>query len=617
MSLFTLRDAHLAFGERALLDGAALSIQSGERLGFIGRNGTGKSTVLKVIAGVLSVDAGEVQRRSGLRLAFVEQEPLLPPRATVRDSLLERARTLAHSAACTAEELHGADRERWQLQSRLAEFLQRFGLHGGEDPERCSGGERKRAALALALASGPDLLLLDEPTNHLDIEGIATLEEFTRKAPAAIVVTHDRAFLDGIATRIVELDRGVIRSYPGNFAAYENRRDEELAAEDIAQRRFEKFWREEEAWIRKGVEARRTRNEGRVRRLERLRQARIERRDRIGSIKLALEAGERSGNLVAELTDIGQSFGGRVLIENFTSRIMRGDRVGLIGPNGAGKSTLLRIILGAMTPQRGTVRLGTNVQVAYFDQMREQLDPEATLAEAISPGSDWITAGAERKHIMTYLGDFLFPPHRAKSPVRMLSGGERNRLFLARLFARPANLLVLDEPTNDLDIDSLELLEQRLQDYPGTLLLVSHDRRFLDNVVTQTFAAEGAGQWRTYVGGYSDWVRQRPQIQAPPGRCASRATAQSGPTEPAALKRPARAGRLGYLEGRELAALPGQIEALEHEQAEIGLRMSQPDYHTGGVELIRADGERLREIGGELERLYLRWEALEARVGTG
>ena len=617
MSLFTLRDAHLAFGERALLDGAALSIQSGERLGFIGRNGTGKSTVLKVISGVLSVDAGEVQRRSGLRLAFVEQEPLLPPRATVRDSLLERARTLAHSAACTAEELHGADRERWQLQSRLAEFLQRFGLHGGEDPERCSGGERKRAALALALASSPDLLLLDEPTNHLDIEGIATLEEFTRKAPAAIVVTHDRAFLDGIATRIVELDRGVIRSYPGNFAAYENRRDEELAAEDIAQRRFEKFWREEEAWIRKGVEARRTRNEGRVRRLERLRQARIERRDRIGSIKLALEAGERSGNLVAELTDIGQSFGGRVLIENFTSRIMRGDRVGLIGPNGAGKSTLLRIILGAMTPERGTVRLGTNVQVAYFDQMREQLDPEATLAEAISPGSDWITAGAERKHIMTYLGDFLFPPHRAKSPVRMLSGGERNRLFLARLFARPANLLVLDEPTNDLDIDSLELLEQRLQDYPGTLLLVSHDRRFLDNVVTQTFAAEGAGQWRAYVGGYSDWVRQRPQIQAPPGRSASRATAQSGPTQPAALKRPARAGRLGYLEGRELAALPGQIEALEHEQAEIGLRMSQPDYHTGGVELIRADGERLREIGGELERLYLRWEALEARVGTG
>jgi ATP-binding cassette subfamily F protein uup len=615
MSLFTLRDAHLAFGERALLDGAALSIQSGERLGFIGRNGTGKSTVLKVISGILALDAGEVQRRSGLRLAFVEQEPLLPPHATVRDSLLERARALTHSAACTPGELHGADRERWQLQSRLAEFLQRFGLHGGEDPERCSGGERKRAALALALASGPDLLLLDEPTNHLDIAGIATLEEFARKAPAAIVVTHDREFLDGIATRIVELDRGVIRSYPGNFAAYERRRDEQIAAEDIARRRFEKFWREEEAWIRKGVEARRTRNEGRVRRLERLRQARIERRDRIGSIKLALEAGERSGNLVAELTDIGQSYGGRTLIENFSSRIMRGDRVGLIGPNGAGKSTLLRIILGAITPQRGTVRLGTNVQVGYFDQMREQLDPEATLAEAISPGSDWITIGLERVHIMTYLGDFLFPPHRAKSPVRMLSGGERNRLFLARLFARPANLLVLDEPTNDLDIDSLELLEQRLQEYPGTLLLVSHDRRFLDNVVTQTFAAEGAGEWRAYIGGYSDWVRQRTQLPAPQ-RSASRVAAQSA-AQPAALKRPARSGRLGYLEGRELAALPGQIEALEREQAEIGVRMSKPGYHTGGVELIRADGERLREIGNELERLYERWEALEARIGAG
>ncbi len=615
MSLITLRDAHLAFGERALLDGALLAIQSGERLGFIGRNGTGKSTVLKVIAGLMALDDGEVQRRSGLRIAFVEQEPVLPPCGTVRESLLERARTLRHSAACSADELHGADRERWQLQSRLAEFLQRFGLNGGEDPGRCSGGERKRAALALALASSPDLLLLDEPTNHLDIEGIGTLEEFVLKAPSAVVVTHDRAFLDSIATRIIELDRGVIRSYPGNFAAYEARRDEQTAAEDLARRRFEKFWQQEEAWIRKGVEARRTRNEGRVRRLEQLRQARLERRDRLGSIKLALDAGERSGRLVAELTDVGQSFSGRTLIEGFSSRIMRGDRVGLIGPNGAGKSTLLRIILGALTPEHGTVRLGTNLQIAYFDQMREQLDPEATLAEAISPGSDWITIGDERRHIMTYLGDFLFPPHRAKSPVRMLSGGERNRLFLARLFARPANLLVLDEPTNDLDIDSLELLEQRLQDYPGTLLLVSHDRRFLDNVVTQTFAAEGGGLWRAYVGGYTDWLRQRPQPQTPRARAPAPPAAESPAPVPA--KRPARAARLGYMEGRELAALPGQIEALEREQAEIGARMSERDYHSGGVERMRSDSERLRAIESELERLYERWEALEARVSAG
>jgi ATP-binding cassette subfamily F protein uup len=614
MSLITLRDAQLAFGEHALLDGAALAVQDGERLGFIGRNGTGKSTVLKVIAGLTALDDGEVQRRSGLRIAYVEQEPLMAPSATVSESLMERARTLTHATACSAEELHGADRERWQLLSRLAEFLHRFGLDDARDSHQLSGGERKRAALALAFASSPDLLLLDEPTNHLDIEGIATLEAFTQRVPAAIIVTHDRAFLDAIATRIIELDRGVIRSYPGNFAAYESRRDDEKLAEDLARRRFEKFWAQEEVWIRKGVEARRTRNEGRVRRLERLREERLERRDRLGSIKLALDSGERSGRLVAELTDVRQSFGGRTLIQEFSTRIMRGDRVGLIGPNGAGKSTLLRIILGQLTPEHGSVRLGTHLQVAYFDQMREQLDPEATLAEAISPGSEWITIGTERKHIMTYLGDFLFAPHRAKSPVRMLSGGERNRLFLARLFARPANLLVLDEPTNDLDIDSLELLEQRLQDYSGTLLLVSHDRRFLDNVVTQTIAAEGGGEWRAYVGGYTDWLRQRPQARTPQPRAEGPVLTE---TAPLPTQRAARPARLGYMEGRELAALPGQIEALEHEQGEIGARLSQPDYQDGGHERIRADGERLNELVAELERCYARWEELEARRGAG
>ncbi len=622
MTLLTLRDAHLAFGDRALLDGAQLTIQSGERLGFIGRNGTGKSTLLQIIAGLAALDEGELQSRAGLRVAMVEQEPELPAAQDLKSSLLTRARTLAHSAACTAEQLQGADRDRWHLESRLVEFLHRFGLQGAEEPARCSGGERKRAALALALASEPELLLLDEPTNHLDIDGIRTLEEHVLNQPAAVIVTHDRAFLDALATRIVELDRGVIRSYPGNFAAYETRREEEIAAEDLAQRRFEKFWEQEEVWIRKGVEARRTRNEGRVKRLERLREARAERRDRSGNIKLALDSGERSGRLVAELSDIGQEFSGRTLIEAFSTRIMRGDRVGLIGPNGAGKSTLIRIILGELAPQRGSVRLGTNLKVAYFDQMRERLDPQATLADAISPGSDWITIGEERKHVITYLGDFLFPSHRAKSPVRMLSGGERNRLFLARLFARPANLLVLDEPTNDLDIESLELLEQRLQDYPGTLLLVSHDRRFLDNVVTQTLVAEGEGLWRAYVGGYSDWLRQRVQPASNTGGAigaqespeAAR-TAARLPAAPAG-KTPAQRARLGYMEGRELTALPGEIETLEREQSRITGRMSEPAYHTQGPERIRADTRRLQEIESALTAKYARWEALEARASA-
>jgi len=610
MSLITLRDACLAFGDRPLLDGAALTVRDDERLGFIGRNGTGKSTVLKIIAGLTALDEGELQRRTGLRLALLEQEPQLPPAPTLRESLIERARTLTHASSCTSEQLHGTDRERWQLHSRLAEYLQRLGLTGNESPQDCSGGERKRAALALALACEPQLLLLDEPTNHLDIDGIALLEAHVGRMPAAIIVTHDRAFLDAVATRIVELDRGVIRSYPGNFAAYEARREQQAGAEDVARRRFEKFWRQEEMWIRKGVEARRTRNEGRVRRLEQLRQQRSERRDRIGRIKLALDAGERSGRLVAELIGVGQTFSSRTLIEDFSTRILRGDRVGLIGPNGAGKSTLLRIILGTHTPERGSVRLGTNLQIAYFDQMREQLDPQATVAEAISPGSDWITIGEERKHVITYLGDFLFPAHRAQSPLQLLSGGERNRLLLARLFARPANLLVLDEPTNDLDIDSLELLEQHLQEYPGTLLLVSHDRRFLDNIVTQTIAAEGGGRWRTHVGGYSDWLRERPPPQ-PQVIGPARAV-----IEPAPMKRAPKSARLGYMEGRELAALPAQIEALEGEQTEISTRMSQPDYHTQGPERVRADSQRLQDIDAQLQHLYARWEALEARAGN-
>jgi ATP-binding cassette subfamily F protein uup len=608
MSLITLLNAHIAFGERPLLDAAQLTVQVGERLGLIGRNGTGKSTLLGVLAGKTPLDDGELQRRDGLRLGLVEQEPQLPPAETLQDSLLLRVR------ACTARS-DGAlsdEREHWRLESRLEEFLHRFGLTGVTAPASCSGGERKRAALALALALQPDLLLLDEPTNHLDIEAIERLEELLLKVPAAIVVTHDRAFLDRTTTRIIELDRGVLRSYPGSFAAYELRKDEELAVEDTARRRFEKFWQQEEAWIRKGVEARRTRNEGRVRRLEQLRIERATRRDRLGNIRFALNAGERSGDLVAEFDGVSKRFATRPLIEGLSMRIMRSDRIGLIGPNGAGKSTLIRLILGELAPDAGTVRVGTRLNIAYFDQLRAQLDPSVTLADAISPGSDWVQLGSERKHIVSYLGEFLFPAQRVKSPISMLSGGERNRLLLARLFAQPANLVILDEPTNDLDIESLELLEQRLQDYQGTLLLVSHDRRFLDNVVTQTLAAEGNGVWREYAGGYSDYLQQRPPM--PLGRAneagqkpARRASRNRSAGETSVKTRT----RLSYKEERELAALPEEIESLEREQTELTARMSEPDYHRLGGERLRSDRKRLVALEELLLEKFARWESLE------
>jgi ATP-binding cassette subfamily F protein uup len=614
MALITLLDAHLAFGDRPLLDGAQFSVESGERLGLIGRNGTGKSSLLRIIAGLAHLDDGELQQQRTVRIAFVEQEPELPPAETLRESLLERAGSAKGANGTVFAELHADEREQWRLESRLTEFLHRFELDESRSPATSSGGERKRAALALALTLQPDLLLLDEPTNHLDIEGIERLEELLLKVPAAIVITHDRAFLDRITSRIIELDRGIIRSYPGNFAAYEERKDQELAAEEVVRRRFDKFWAQEEVWIRKGVEARRTRNEGRVKRLERLRNDRAARLDRLGNVRISLDAGERSGQLVAELTDVNKSFGDRTVVRDLTARIMRGDRIGLIGPNGAGKSTLIRLILGALEPDSGTVKLGTNLQVAYFDQLRAQLNPEATVAETISPGSDWVEIGTERKHITSYLGDFLFAAQRAKSPVKMLSGGERNRLLLARLFARPANMVVLDEPTNDLDIESLELLEQKLQDYTGTLLLVSHDRRFLDNVVTQTIASEGDGIWREYVGGYSDWLKQRNRPYA------ALATPKQAAGKPAAVKDAATAtakprAKLSFKEQRELDSLPKEIEALEREQTELTASMSTPDYHRQGVQQQRTDSKRLEEIEALLLTKFARWEALEEQRG--
>jgi ATP-binding cassette subfamily F protein uup len=497
------------------------------------------------------------------------------------------------------------ERDRWRADARLTEFLHRLGVDPERTPDSASGGERKRAALALALALQPDLLLLDEPTNHLDIDGIAALEELLLKGPTSIVITHDRAFLDRVVTRIIELDRGLLRSFPGNFAAYEARKSEQLAAEDVANRKFDKFWAQEEVWIRRGIEARRTRNEGRVRRLEALRVERAARRERLGDLKLTLDAGERSGKLVAELIDVAKSFGERRIVQGLSLRLQRGDRLGLIGPNGAGKSTLIRLILGLLEPDAGSVRLGANVQVAYFDQMREQLDPQKSVIETISPGSDWIEIGRERKHVVTYLGDFLFSSQRANSPVKALSGGERNRLLLARLFARTANVLVMDEPTNDLDIESLELLEATLQSYAGTLLLVSHDRAFLDNVVTQTLVAEGDGKWQEYVGGYTDWLAQRRPLDAAPSK--AKAASRSDDTPRAAPT------KMSYKETRELTQLPAEIEALERQQHELTARMSSGDYHKQGAEQIKADLQLADDLERQLAEKFARWEALEAK----
>ena len=604
MSLVSLIDAELAFGLHPLLDRATLTVSAGERIGLIGRNGTGKSTLLKAIARELPLDSGELRCADGLRIVLVEQEPSLPAAPSLRESLIARGQL----------EQIADERVRWRAETRLVEFLHRFGLDESQRPDAASGGECKRATLALAFALEPQLLLLDEPTNHLDIEGIALLEQLLAKGPASIVISHDRAFLDAVATRIVELDRGLLRSYPGNFAAYERRRDEQQATEDVANRRFDKFWAQEEAWIRKGVEARRTRNEGRVRRLQALREQRSARRERLGHVKLALDPGERSGKLVAELGGVTKRYGDRAVVSGLSLRILRGDRLGLIGPNGAGKSTLIKLILGQVPPDSGTIRLGTHLQVAYFDQLREQLDPEASVAETVSPASDWIEVGGQRRHVIGYLGDFLFPPQRAESPVKMLSGGERNRLLLARLFARPANVLVLDEPTNDLDIESLELLESTLQDYPGTVLLVSHDRRFLDEVVTQTLAAEGDGTWKEYAGGYSEWLEQRP---APRTSARSSPVARPGSPASAAEDRsrpPKQASKLSFKETRELEQLPARIVALEQEQQSLTDRMSAADYHSVGPGQIRADRQRLEAVGAELEDAFARWADLEART---
>ncbi len=598
-TFLTLQDAELAFGDQPLLDHANLTVMDGERIGVIGRNGTGKSSLLRVIAGADKLDDGSKTVMDGLGIAYVEQEPFLPEANTLRESLIFRGKLNEESD----------EQIKWRQIARLDEYLHRFELDGERPLQGASGGEKKRAALALAFTQNKDLLLLDEPTNHLDIDAILILEELIKSEyrgfKSLMVITHDRAFLDSVSTRIIELDRGVLRSYPGNFEAYENRKEQELAAEDIARRKFDKFWAQEEVWIRKGIEARRTRNEGRVRRLEHLREERAARRDRLGQINLNIDAGMKSGKIVAELEKVCLSFDDKVIVKDLNFRLLRGDRLGLVGHNGVGKSTLISLILGKRQPDSGTIKLGTNLQIAYFDQLRAQLDPNKTVAETISPGSEWIEVGGSKKHIMAYLGDFLFPPRRANVPVSNLSGGERNRLLLARLLALPANLLVLDEPTNDLDIDSLELLEQTLQNYPGTLILVSHDRRFLDNVVTEVLAPEGNGLWREYVGGYSDWQHYKPKVEPVVKKAES--------VDKVVPRRPKQSKvKLSYKENKELETLPEHLMQLEAERDELISSMNAPDYYTNhNAQEIKEQTELLQNLEAQINQGYQRWEELE------
>jgi ATP-binding cassette subfamily F protein uup len=639
MAVLSLTDAHLAYGHVALLDGAGFSLEAGERLGLIGRNGAGKSSLLKVLAGLEKLDDGLLQMTQGLRVRYVPQEPLFPAEARVFDVVAEgvaEARALREQYEAHAE---GTDLDAlqtriealdaWTWEQRVETTLDRLHLDGTRTVGELSGGMKKRVALAQALVAVPEVLLLDEPTNHLDLDSIAWLEELLRGfAGSVMLITHDRAFLDGVATRIVELDRGQLRSFPGNFSAYERLKEEQLVAEALANARADKLLAQEEVWIRKGVEARRTRSVARIERLQVLRAQREKRRESLGQVRLEVDAGVPSGKIVAELKDVGLRFGSgpdaRLIVQDFSATLLRGDKVGLIGPNGAGKTTLLKLILGELEPTAGSVRRGTRLEVAYFDQMRSTLRLDATLANTISPGSEWVEVAGQRKHVMSYLGDFLFSPERANSPVRTLSGGERNRLLLARLFALPANVLVLDEPTNDLDIDTLELLEELLQRYAGTVFLVSHDRRFLDNVVTSTIAWEGdpafggrPGLWREYEGGYEDWALQRARAQALREQQAPRpkaeARAADGPAPAPAPVAPKKA-KLSYKEQRELDALPGRIETLEEEQRALVALLSDGSLYAKDPARAAQAQQRSAEIDDELTAALERWEELGARA---
>ena len=626
MALITLQSAQLAFGDVPLLDRTSLSIETFERIGLIGRNGTGKSSLLKILAGKEHLDDGEIQFQQSLNLAYVAQEPVLDADLTVFDSVSEG---LVGLKAVLDQYMAGqGDLDRlqniielqdgWNWEQRVTETLHRLHLNGQAMVSSLSGGMRKRVALGQALVTLPDMLLLDEPTNHLDLDSIQWLEDLLIEFKGSmVVITHDRTFLDRVSTRIVEIDRGHLYSYQGNFQQYLLTKEAKMAAEAVTQAKADKLLAQEEVWVRRGVEARRTRSVARITRLEKLRSARQVRRNTMGQVKASVDTGLPSGKIVAELSDVSLAYGDKQVVKGFSATLLRGDKLGLIGPNGAGKTTLLKLILGELLPDSGKVRQGANLQVAYFDQMRNALDLNATLEDFISPGSEWIEIGNQRQHVKSYLGDFLFSPARANSPVRSLSGGERNRLLLARLFARPANVLVLDEPTNDLDIDTLELLEELLQNYDGTVFLVSHDRAFLDNVVTSTIAFEGDAHWREYEGGVQDWLLQSNRAKAwaaltqtagkPPVNTAQPVTPVQTPAKPAAKK-------LSFKEQQEYDALPGLIEQLEVEQARLSQSLADGSLFVSDAAKAADMAARIAQINDELLTAMERWETLGQRV---
>ncbi|MFO7300989.1 MAG: ATP-binding cassette domain-containing protein [Acidobacteriota bacterium] len=626
MPLVALTDVSIAFGHLPLLDGASLQIDNGERIAIIGRNGTGKSTLLRILNDELEPDSGRIWRSPGLQSARLDQDVTdLPPRTVFdlladglgRDGEIVRAyhhaaRQVADGSADALDELARLqqqldERDAWHVERRVELVINRLKLPADARVETLSGGWRRRVLLGRALVASPDLLLLDEPTNHLDIDAIAWLEDFLAAYAGAVVfVTHDRSFLRRLATRIVELDRGRLTSWPGDYDSYLAKKEALLAAEAREAEKFDRRLAGEEAWLRRGVKARRTRDEGRVRALMAMRDERARRRERQGQVRLEIGSADRSGHVVFEAEHVSIAFDTRTVIDDFSIRIMRGDRIGLVGPNGAGKSTLLRLLTGQLTPDSGEVHRGTGLEIAYFDQQREQLDPERTVFDTIADGNDTVLVQGRPRHVVGYLKDFLFPPERVQSRVKTLSGGERSRLLLARLFTRPANVLILDEPTNDLDLETLELLEAQLADFDGTVLLVSHDRTFLDNVVTSILAFEPDGRVTEYVGGYDDWQRQRPQPVTPEPPPAPRAPAPQRTRQPNPAK-------LSYKETRELEALPGRIEELEQQIADIETKLASPDFYREAAGDVRETVARLESLQAELEQAYARWEELETR----
>ncbi len=624
MALVEVRNLDYSVGGPLLLDGVEFSLESRERVCIVGRNGAGKSTLMRLIAGEIRPDDGEVRVSPGVVVARLAQEVPHGLDGTIFDvvagalgdigQLLAEFHRLSHAldGEAALRELAAVQAridaaQGWDLDRRVTEVLARLDLPEDGAFAALSGGMKRRVLLARALVRAPDVLLLDEPTNHLDIEAIAWLEDFVRGFAGSVVfVTHDRRFLRALATRIVEIDRGALTSWPGDYANYLRRREERQHAEEQANALFDKRLAAEEVWIRQGIKARRTRDEGRVRRLEAMRRERSERRDRTGRVRVEVAAAQNSGRKVVEARDVSFAIGGRVLIRDFSTTILRGDRVGLIGPNGAGKTTLLRLLLGELAPDRGAIELGTQLEIAYFDQHRAQLREDLNALDNVADGREFIEVGSTRKHAIGYLQDFLFTPERARAPISALSGGERNRLLLAKLFARPSNLLVMDEPTNDLDVETLELLEERLMEYPGTLLLVSHDREFLDNVVTSTIALEGEGRLAEYVGGYSEWLRQRP---APVAVATVEARAAAKVEAPRAV--PPAKRKLGFKETRELEQLPQRIEALEERIAAMTAAMADPAFfRRDGAAIVAANAD-LATAQAELDAAYVRWQELE------